>query len=222
MAPRKTETKKQTRTPKTQKAAKPVFRMGTWVTIILFVAMLGIVYIINRNAETTAEAESTPTVEAQFVFDSTSLVTSIEVKPLDGETFKVERKENAWVVTQPIELEADAGLVEAAASQIASLRIIQEIEGDPSEFGFDEPSYIITIEFENGDKNILEVGDSTPTNNGYYVRVDNKIMILSLSGIDSLTTLAVFPPYLHTPTPTSTPLPATETLVPTIEATPTP
>jgi hypothetical protein len=66
----------------------------------------------------------------------------------------------------------------------------------------------------------LEVGDSTPTNSGYYVRVDkDKMMIADLSGISSLLQLAAFPPYLNTPTPTSlpstpTPVPPTETSTP--------
>ena len=225
MAPRKTTAKK-ARTAKTTSApkqSKPVFRTSTWVTIVVFVAIIGIAYIINRNAEVAVEAEITPVVEAQYVFDATNIITSIEVRPIAAEPVKLERKENAWVLTQPIETEADAGLAEAAASQIYALQIIQEIDGDPSIYGFDQPSAIITIEFENGTTNILEVGDAAITGNGYYVRLDkNKMMLLSLSGIDALTILADFPPYLNTPAPTSTPLPATETLVPTIEPTVTP
>lgn len=211
------------KTAKKQKTTKPVFSTGTLVTVILFVAILGIAYIINNNAETTAETEITPTAEEMFVFDSSSLVASIEVQPADGETVKIERTQTGWVVIKPIEQEADVSLAEAAATQISALKIIQEIEGEPSNFGLDNPSFIITIKFENGTQSTLEVGDSTPTNNGYYVRLDkDKIMILSLSGIDSLKTLAIFPPYLNTPTPTFTPLPPTETVVPTIEATATP
>jgi hypothetical protein len=211
------------KTKKKQKPTKPVFSTGTLITVILFVAILGVAYIINNNAETAAEAEITPTAEEIFLFDSTNIVTSIEVQPKDGESTKIERRENVWVVAKPLEQEADTGLAEAAATQISALKIIQEIEGDPSTFGLDNPSYIITIKFEDGTQSTLEVGDSTPTNNGYYVRQDKeKIMILSLNGINALTTLATFPPYLSTPTPTFTPLPPTETLVPTIEATATP
>lgn len=207
------------------KQNKPVFRAGTWITILVFIAFIAIAYFINRNAEATSEADITPTVEEKFVFDSTSLVTSIEVRPFTADPVKLERNaENVWVLTQPDETEADLALAEAAASQIAALKVIQEIEGDPSIFGFDEPAYFITVEFADGTSRTLEVGDTTPTNNGYYVRLDaGNIMVVSLSGIDSLTTLANFPPYLYTPTPTATatPLP-TATPVPATEATPTP
>jgi hypothetical protein len=225
MAPRKTTTKKTTakRTTSASKPSKPVVRTGTWITVVVLALAIAGAYFINKNAETTTEAEITPTVAPQFLFDATNIVKSIEVTRLTGEPIRLERKDNAWVLTKPFETEANAGLAEAAASQISALQINQEITGNPSDYGFDAPSVFITIEFENGDKNTLEVGDANPIGTGYFVRLDNeKILLVSLSGIDSLLTLADFPPYLNTPTPTATPLPATETLVPTIEATPTP
>ena len=111
-------------------------------------------------------------------------------------------------------------------SELGALLIDNEVEGDPSIFGFDEPAYVITAEFEDGTTGTLEVGDLTPTNNGYYVRLNNdKMYIVSMTGIDSLTNLVNFPPYLSTPTPvpaaTETPLP-TETAVPATEAESTP
>lgn len=226
MAPRKTKTTQKSRTTKassTSRPTKPVVRTGTWVTVILLVVAIAGAYLINKNAETTAEAEIIPTVEPQFLFDATSIVKSIEVTRIAGEPVRLERKDNGWVLIKPFETEADAGLAEAAASQISALQVNQEITGNPSDYGFDEPSVVITIEFENGNKNTLEVGDANPIGTGYFVRLDNqKIVLVSLSGIDSLATLADFPPYLNTPTPTITPLPPTETLIPTIEATPTP
>src|SRR5688572_14752589 len=217
MASRKS-TKTTTKTSKPReksapKPTKPVFRVGTWITLLLLVLVIAAAILINRNAEATAEAEITPTVEAQFVFDPANPVTSIEVQPAEGETVRLERNtENAWVVTLPIELEADPALAEAAAAQVTALKINQEIDGDLSTFGLDEPAFIITLEFENGEKNTLEVGDATPINTGYYVRLDKeKMMIVTLSSIDALTTLAIFPPYLNTPTPS--PLPPTETPV---------
>lgn len=216
------KTSKKHTTPKTN---KPIFRTGTWVAVGVFAALVAAAYFINRNAEIAAQAEITPTVEEQFVFDSTKIVKSIEVQPAEGQTTAIERNaDNAWVLTQPEAVEADPALAEAAATQITSLKIIEPIEGDPSIFGFDSPAYTITVTFDDGSSHTLEVGDNTPINNGYYVRLDQQdMMIVSLSGIDSLTNLTEAPPYLHTPTPTATatPLP-TLTPAPTTEATATP
>lgn len=205
------------------KPTKPVFRTGTWISVLLLAALIGGAYLINKNKETAPDVEATPITEPAFIFGADSIVSGIEVKPTDGETVKVARSEDgAWAVELPFETEANQGAVEAAASQITALRIISEInDADPSIFGFDTPAYLITVTF--GDEKIskLEVGDATPTNSGYYVRVDGeKMVIVGLSSIDALTTLALFPPYLNTPTPTA--LPSTPTPVPSPEASATP
>lgn len=223
-APRKaSSTRKEPVTPKSQ---KPVFRVGTVITVLLLAGVIALAFYLNREKE-AADIETTSTSEATaYVFGAENgNVSSIEIKPADGETVKVARDENnIWAIELPFEAEADQGSVEAAATQISALTVVSDIEGDPEIFGLDEPVYIITIEYADGKIHTLEVGDATPTNSGYYVRVDKeKMMITGLSGIDSLSNLLFFPPYLYTPTPTS--LPATATPVPPTEAataTPTP
>ncbi|MDO8752384.1 MAG: DUF4340 domain-containing protein [Anaerolineales bacterium] len=196
-----------------RKQQKPVFRTGTWITLLILAALIGFTYYLNRK-EPLAETEATPAREETFVFsEQDGRITSIEIKPADGDAKRVKvarGSENVWALELPNASEADQGLVEAAASQITALKIIGEVDADASILGLDEPAYVITIEFADGTKRTLEVGDTTPTNSGYYVRVDRKkTMILTLSGIDSLTTLTRFPPYLNTPMPT--PLPLTPT-----------
>ena len=191
-----------------RKQQKPVFRTGTWVTLLLLATLIGFAYYLNRN-EPIAETEAIPTLEATFVIsEQDGNITSIDIKPVDGETVRVARNgEKVWALELPSATEADQGLVEAAASQITALKIIGEVDADASILGLDEPAYVITIEFADGTKRTLEVGDTTPTRSGYYVRVDKKkTLILTLSGIDSLTNLTRFPPYLNTPTPTPLPL----------------
>lgn len=230
--PTKTRTKR-TREAAPPKPAKPVFRLGTWITLIVFAAVLGAAIYLNSNPiQTEEEADATPTGEAAFLFDSTKVVASIEIKPAEGDTVKLERDEKkVWVLTQPDKAEADQAAAEAAASQIGALLINNEIEGDPEIFGLDQPEYVITVEFEDGTSGTLEVGGITPTESGYYARLDDKMYIVSLSGIEALTNLVSSPPYLATATPeptaepTSTPIPtveATATAEATIEATPTP
>lgn len=218
-----------TRAKSTSQQGKPFFRTGTWVALLVFAAVIAAIIYLNRNPIEDAESEITPVAEEAPLFAAGSVVTSIEVKPLEGETVKLERNESqAWVLTQPDKVDADQAMAEAAASQITALRIITEVDNkkDPSIFGFDQPAYILTIGFEGGTTNTLEVGDTTPSENGYYVRMDgDKFYVVSLNGIGALTSLSSAIPYLNTPTPiptaTSTPLP-TETPVPATEVSPTP
>ena len=195
-------------TPTAAIRRKPAFQAGTWITILLLAALIGLAYYLNTEKEKTGAEEAISTVETSYIFtEADGVVSSIEVKPAEGETVKIARNtENIWAVTLPMEAEADQGLAESAATQITALSISSQIEDgkSPEIFGLDQPAYVISIEFKDGKKHILEVGDATPTNSGYYVRVDkDKMVITDLSGIDALLQLGFFPPYLNTPVPTA-------------------
>lgn len=208
---------------------KPVFRTGTWITVLLFAALIGFAFYLNSRAKTQS-AEATPSTTVSYVFTSEDgLPSNIEVKPQEGEAVRLVRNaENAWALELPENVPADQGLAEAAATQVSTLRILRDIDAAPDILGIDKPAFVITIKFTGGKEHILEVGDKTPTNNGYYVRKDKeKMYIVELSGLDSLLNLVTSPPYQNTPTPaalpqTETPLPPTEANTPQSAVTPTP
>lgn len=223
-AKKTTRTVKPPRAPRvkpTPRPGRPVFRAGTWVTLAVLALAIGAVFYMNRQADEKANATETPAAEETFIFDETLVATAVEITNAEGISTRIERNaDKAWVLSKPEETEADQGAAEAAASQIKALRIIIPIDNldDLSIFGLDAPDYLINLEFEDGTKSTLEVGDKTPTENGYYVRRDKKdVFVVALSGIDSLGNLLSAPPYLNTPTPSPTP---TETPLPT--ATPAP
>jgi hypothetical protein len=200
---------------------KTNFRAGTLITILLLIGLLELTVYLKNKKENAIIADATPVSGPTYIFNAEDgIASSIEIKPADSEAIKVARNaENVWTVEMPIAAEADQGWAEAAAAQISALQVISPIDDgkSPSIFGLDNPAYIITVGFGSDKKHTLEVGDATPSNSGYYVRLDKgKIMIADLSGISSLLQLAAFPPYLNTPTPTA--LPATLTPVPPTEA----
>jgi hypothetical protein len=204
---------------------RPIFQAGTWISIFMLAALVGLAFYLSREKEKTG-AEATPTLEKAFIFtEADGAVSSIEVKPAEGDAVKIAHNaQNAWVLEMSNEeVEANQGLAEAAATQVTALSISTQIEEgkSPSIFGLDKPTYVITVEFKGGKTRTLEVGDLTPTNSGYYVRLDKgKMLVTDVSGIEALLQLRSSPPYLNTPTPTA--LPPTETPVPTAEAAATP
>lgn len=226
---RAARTTRTARVESTPRPEKPVFRAGTWIALAAFIAVIGAAIYMNRQAEEKANATETPAAEEAFVFDESLTVSGIEVSDAAGGSARIERNaDKAWVLSKPEKAEADQGAAEAAATQIGALRIVVPIDNadDLSIFGLDKPLYTIQVEFEDGTKSTLEVGDKTPTENGYYVRKDKKgVFVVALSGIDTLANLVSAPPYLNTPTPsptpTETPLP-TQTPVPATETSTTP
>ena len=218
-------TRKETPAAPAPKQKKPVFSAGTWITVLVLIGLIGATLYINRQKKITA-AEITPTNPVANLFaDETSNVSSIEIKLTTGDAVKVTRDaKNVWAMELPTKAEADQSMAEAGATQVKALQVTDDVtsKGKPEIFGLDKPVYLITIEFADGKTHDLEVGDRAPSGNGYYVRVDkDKMIIVSLSGIESLLNLVNFPPYLNTPTPTA--LPPTEApAVSTPESTVTP
>jgi hypothetical protein len=198
------------------KQRRPVFRAGTWVAVLLLIALIGLTFYLKSEKDKSIIADATPISTPLALFNAEDgIVSSIEIKPADGEAVKVARNaENARAVEMPIAAEANQGLAEAAATQVSALQVLSQIENaNPEIFGLKNPAYVIALAFQNGNKHTLEVGDATPTNTGFYVRLDNgKIMIASLDGISALLQLLYSPPYLNTPIPTV--LPSTPTVVP--------
>ena len=196
-----------------------MIRRSTVVYIALLLALAGAYYYLNnrnKTADIEVTAEATSEITQAYLFTAEEgTPTSIRIESKSGQTVEVARgADNAWAVTQPIEVKAEQGVAEAAASQITTMSILDTVpEIDPKIVGLETPEYVLTVQFTNGVERTVDIGVITPTESGYYVRnADGKVIIVSRSAIDSLLGLLDNPPYLETLTPS--PIPATETLTP--------
>lgn len=183
-------------------------RRSTIVTLIFFLLVLGAAYYFNNRAKTAA-AEATPeatTPPIEYLFPpSEGFPTRIRVASKAGEVVEVARnEENAWVLTLPEKAEADQASSEAAATQVATMRIVERVPSlSPEAVGLDIPEYKFTFQFPGGERTV-EVGSLTPTESGYYVRSEGSgIVIVSRSAVDALVGLLTTPPYAPTTTPTT-------------------
>jgi len=220
-------------TPKVRKAAtstrpaafkKPVFRVGTWLAVFVLVALVGFAYYLKKQKD-APNLEATPTPGITYIFTSEDgLPSGIGIAPAGGETVKVERgTDGFWKLSLPFEAQANQGSAQAAADQVTRLRMLGKVDAALDILGLDKPTHVINISFTGGKTHKLEVGSVTPTQSGYYTRVDgDRIVVLSKDGIDALLNLQASPPYLATPTASQSPLPPTGTPVPVMENTPTP
>jgi hypothetical protein len=197
----------------------------TWILLALFAALAGFALFLKYNPKSgTTETDATPSVTVaavEFLFPAQAgVVTSLRIEGRDGQVIGLERGDEAWAVTQPIETEAIQASAEEAASQVTALTVLNRLDLDLAAAGLKSPAYTITVGFSNGKFHIARVGDVTPTDSGYYVRKeDGSVLVIDKYGMDALLNLLLYPPYEETPTPA--PIPATETPTPSVEATPT-
>lgn len=193
-------------------------RRSTIVYLLLLLVLAGVYYYLN-NREQPADITVTlePESEVSYLFTAEDgLPTSIHIEAKTGEKVEVARgADDAWALILPIAAKADLAAAEAAASQVATLRILDSVPDiDPEIVGLSIPEYTLVIHFTNGVERKAEIGVITPTESGYYVRnADGEIVIVSQSSLDSLLGLLTNPPYLETPLP-STPETGGETATP--------
>ena len=208
-----------------------MIKRNTWILLVLFAVLVGFALFqkFNPASEEPAEdATPTETVAAvEFLFPAEEgVVTSILIESKEGELIGVERGAEGWVVTKPVEANADQGPVEAAASQSTALTILERLDIDPAAAGFASPAYTITIGFAGGKVFTAQIGDETPIGSGYYARKDGgDVLVITKDGLDALLNLLWYSPALatETPLPSETPTPtSTPSESATLEATATP
>jgi len=202
-----------------------MIRRSTVVYLVLLLALAGAYYYLNnrnKTADIEVTTEATSEVAQTYLFTAEDgTPTSIQIESKTGDTVEVARgADNAWTVIQPIEAKADQAAVEAAATQITTMSILDTVSDiDPKIVGLEPPEGVLTVKFTNGGERTVDIGVITPTESGYYVRnTEGKVVIVSKSAIDSLLGMLIAPPYLETLTPsliplteTSTPPPASQT-----------
>jgi hypothetical protein len=190
-------------------------RRSTTIFVLLFIVAAGIYYYLN-NREQPADITITvePEEEVTYLFDAElGSPEGIRIESKDGAIVEVARNaEGVWALIQPIEAAANSGSVEAAASQVTTMRVLDTLPDlDLEIVGLSPPEYILTVTFAEVER-IVSVGVITPTASGYYVlNPDGVVIIVSASAVDGLLNLLDNPPYLETPTPSPT---ATGTAIP--------
>jgi len=180
-------------------------KRSTWIVLVVFLALVGLLLYLNRNAKTASEEDLTPTATVEHLFDETAgLPTSIEIDAKTGEKVAIGRNEaGTWVLKQPVETEADQGSAEAAASQLSALRILSRPGVAPGDAGLVEPSYVMTVKLTGGAEKVVRIGDLTPTESGYYTNINgsDEVIVVDKTGLDALLSLVTSPPYVATETP---------------------
>ncbi len=199
-------------------------RSTTLLYLLLSLVAVGAYYLINNRAES---ADIAITLEPEdivsYLFSAEDGVpTGIRIESKAGEVVEVARGEDsAWALIQPLEASADQAAVEAAASQLTTLRIQDTIPDIALDLiGLESPEYTLVVQFKGGLERKAEIGVITPTESGYYVLSPNgNVVIVSNFAVDVILGLLTNPPYLETPIPSPT---ATETSLPPTSAAVTP
>ena len=181
----------------------------TWILVIILLALVALMAFLNRERNLDSINESTPAQPVDFLIkEEDGLPVRIAIRSFDNNHVILTRSESGnWLMEKPTQAVADQGLAEAAATQLASMRIISYPEVPLAAAGLDPALYELSIELTSGTVKEVRIGDVTPTNSGYYASIDRDpgVVILDKAGVLSLLNLLEYPPYLETPAPTIIP-----------------
>jgi hypothetical protein len=205
-----------------------MIKRQTWILFAVFAVLL-IIAVFWTRSQGQKKVTPTPTVANEMLLTGIdeSSITSLQIRDSAGKVVTVGRDQaGLWALTEPNAEYTDISKVEGAVTQLMSLRVLSMLTDTTNiaEYGLDYPAYTITIIREGGLQNVIEVGNPTPTKNGYYVFLDKStLQIVVKYGLDSVLGIFTTPPIATaTPNPTETPTetPILPTSSPTATVTP--
>ena len=157
----------------------------TLILFLILVALSGFYYIYQyRGAQARREAKERS--EKLLLFEKDSVKTIYFKKP---EQTIVLRKEDdgIWHIVKPIEAKADVSQVNSMLNTLANARIERVVADSTSNFaafGLQPPKAVVVLEYKNGKKDSIMIGDRNATRSYTYVRVnDSPKVLLSTSSM---------------------------------------
>ncbi len=171
-----------------------MIRKQTWILLAVFIVVLAATIVLEKNPELIQPAQTPtpgPTAQAMMVDGwQSSDITQIEILDSQGSRLKIlQNEEGKWLIDSPDGDVADAGIVEEIRTQITAARITAFLDPgyDLNAIGLSIPSNTLTIQDAQGRETIIYIGQLTPTETGYYVKVDNAApAVVSKYAIDDI------------------------------------
>jgi hypothetical protein len=194
-----------------------MIRRTTWIVLIIFLAVAGLAWYLQREGITGA-AEATPQPTAQNLLSTTSAnVERLRVEDSSGNAVEIARgPDGNWALIQPPGEQTDTGRAEMAVSELTALEVQSQLATPPADSatGLSQPEHTILITENGGIQHTLRVGKVTPIGNGYYAQLDEgPVVVLSQGGLQGVLDILNNPPIAPTPTPEpeTSPTPEPET-----------
>ena len=153
---------------------------STLVLLVLFLAIGGYAWFVERERPPASEADAN-----ENAFDvAAGRIVDLTVNAGSGDVTVLTRTENEidWVVTAPVETEADDNAATAIATTLAALeirRVVEEEATDLAPFGLTEPSVSVTFATPDGEPLTLAVGDETPTGGERYAAIGDRVILVA-------------------------------------------
>jgi hypothetical protein len=154
----------------------------TLFVLLIALGMAAYVYFYElrhgRGRDVTKD-EST----AAFPFAADDIV-AITIER-NGQKVALEKRNDTWRITAPVETRADQNAVSALVSSLAGARLERTLAADPSrleDFGLAQPAVTVTIRLASGEEHALRLGARDFSGASVYAFVDQRREVALLPG----------------------------------------
>ncbi len=162
--------------------------MKLYRNAVILVVVLGLLvgayfFINNKNKANSDVSDITDTDDTIYVLKSEQeYITSLEYDNKLG-TFTLKKNGEEWTMEPASEFPVDNLIADASATDMSAViaeRVIEENAADLSVYGLDKPT-TIKVGMADGSSQVLEVGSTSPTNEGIYVKKkgESKVYLVS-------------------------------------------
>jgi hypothetical protein len=143
--------------------------------ILLAVAALlgiGVYYFEYKDAKPRDEKPDES--KAAFTFKSEDIQELGITR--NGQTVRIERKDDKWLLTQPVNAQADQSAVNLLINSITEAKIERSISAsqeDIKSFKLDQPIIILEVKLKNGQQHRIRLGDKDFSGSSIYSQIDD-------------------------------------------------
>lgn len=155
--------------------------------IILLIALVVLfaAYKLLSGANERAEAEKKALLEAENAdimiaeYDYTTMTElSYQLRGMDELKFAVSG--SSWIYLADEKFPLDVTKIAYMASAIAKIAVECTVdEGEPADYGLDDPAYTIRVKYSGGDEHEYRIGDYNTFNSAYYFMADGGMYMIA-------------------------------------------
>jgi len=181
-----------------------VIRKPAWIAILIFIVLAAVTLFLEKRGGDLPfnQKTSTPTVY-KVVVQSENELTRVTLKTKEQIVIVTKDPVVGWNVISPSGVSDGAGIFQEKLSEIQSLKVYRVLSKNTSDelLGLNkQPNLDILMEYSDGQKDIILVGDQTPIESGYYARLQNgEAVILNKVSVENI--MDLFSQFFATPTP---------------------
>lgn len=171
-----------------------MIRKQTWILLGVFIIALVGTILLENNPDLVKSSQTpttSPTSPAMMLEGwQSNDIAWMEFLDGQGNQLRImKNSEGKWVIDSESGDAVDAGTVEEIRSQIAAAQTIAHLDPgyDTDAIGLSIPVYTLTVRNIQGQESVIQIGQMTPTQTGYYVKVDNSApVVVSKLAIDNI------------------------------------